>query len=1491
MACMIRIFQGDKMRDMAFPDTGIFRIGGTDNDDFKLNPLLKKGFVTIRKTNGDFTYVAHSLENAPTKGIVEKEKIYIINVERMEAFALFDIELSHITVADISAQKEIVVGRKEDCEIQIVSVKVSRHHAKLTKCTVGWQIEDLGSTNGTYVNGVLVSKEYLQDEDVIDISFCQMKITGDSLSIRYTGKVVVSVASVFRAKPYDEISGYPYLFKRSPRLKKAVEEETIEIQMAPIIGSAPTINWFSVLITPLVSVGLMLAMVMIFNFSTVSLLFSGSMAILGAVSGILNYRSQKKKHTGNEASRLEQYNQYLSDIVSKIKKAQSYHRNVLNEIHPSTKVCIDMAKTVDRQLWGKRIQDQDFMSLRIGSGEIPSKVSLQIPKEFLSLEKDVLASYPAELKDEYQCVRNCPIAIDVLRNVTVGIIGERSTVVSATKNLIVQAATHHSYDELKIVVLCRENEFAEWEFTKWLPHCFDETKTKRFIADKECDTERLLRELEDAVEERYKGVVELRDSRDRITPQQPYYLFVFADYETAKNHSILKSISKNNPNAGIGALFLFDDIYCLPKECGMIVEVANGKGTAYPRERANEVVSFTVDSVNRDEYDAFARAMAPIRIEQGNKNNLPVSVSFLQGYGIRRPKMYDLSRAWANAKPHKTMAVPIGVRANGESFLFDIHEKKHGPHGLVAGMTGSGKSEMVQTWILSMAMNFAPEDVSFVLIDFKGTGLILPFRNLPHLAGTISDLDTSIGRNLIALENELTRRKALLDQHGVNNIAAYKKLYSEGKANEPLSYLFIVIDEFAEFKVQYPEFMTVVNRVFAIGRTLGVSMLLLTQKPTNVVDDKMNANTRFRWCLKVASSSDSKDMLGHPDAAKITNPGRAIVQIGEDEVYETIQSYYSGAPYNPYKAPALSNVDKIAVVDLQGNRVCYELEKTTGYRATKNEIDVIVEHLDDYVRTNHLNRAKNIWVQKLPEKIYLNQLLSIAFDGEKWAANETQLQVAVGLIDDPRSQSQYPLKINMSNDGHLAVYGAPGTGKTTFLQTTAMSLALSYSPAEMQMYIMDFGGGNMQILKDLPHLGDIALADDDERMSKLARWLETELKSRKDIFASCGAMSVQACEELTGKKLPYIVLLLDNFAPVLGMYPQMDEFFIRLSREGGTYGIYWIVTTNNPNGLTFKINQNIKNAVALRMSDKADYSVIVGKTDGMEPENVLGRGLYKGVQPLEFQTALPVEGDIESDRIKNIRSLILLMNSKWIGARPEAIPVMPSEIYLDELRGDGIAIGLSHEGVNRVSFDPSVNSFVTISVSNNNNALVEAVKVQYEDLQYEQMIFFDGTEGVCYAADGNVKTIRSPQEFDKEIEALMPIMQNRKAEKTEILEKKFPPIIIFINNVGRCFDSMSNDTANRLNLMVTLGKNLGTKLIICGRSSEVSKLYHGGASFVVNCVNEGVGIALGDCFRAHSTFNVSMTFAEREAVLAMDEGYFIKNNSAHKFRAINKNRR
>ncbi len=1488
MPTIIRIFQGNKIIDTQFPEKESYQIGGTEKDDFLLDDTLKKGAILIQKKADVFYYTSSKIDGLEKEEIIKKEHIYVIDKAKGEAFALYDIDLSDLTIVDLQDQNEIIIGRKEECSIRIDSNLVSRQHAKLTKRADGWHIEDLKSANRTYVNGEAIENYALHAGDIIDISFCQLRFEGNHLSVRYSGKLLITLDKPIVQRPYQEKGGYPYAFKRSPRLMKEVKQEHIEIQTAPMIGSAPVINWISVLLPSLGSVAVMATMVVLLDFSTISLYFSASMAFIGVLVAVLNYRSQKKNHREKEQLRIAKYDEYLAEIVQKIKQAHLEHRTILNEMHPNTKACIDMVSSVDKHLWEKRIQDKDFLTLRIGSGKVDSKVSLQIPKEFLKLEQDRLDAYPSEIKEEYQWVTDCPITIDVLRSGTVGIIGERGSAVKATQNLIVQATTHHSYDELKLVMLTDKDEFSEWEFVKWLPHTFDETRTERYMANDKESANKLLKSMESLVEQRYKEADNSNIDSDKVKPAAPYYLFIFTNYEMVKEYSILKILSANQPNAGVGALFLFDNMNCLPKECGMIVEVQAGKGKAYLREHANEIVSFTIDSVDRTKYDLFARAMAPIRIETAGKAALPVSVSFLQGYGLKRMKEYDIENTWKKGLPHKSMAVPIGVRENGEAFLFDINEKKHGPHGLIAGMTGSGKSEMVQTWILSMALNFSPDDVSFVLIDFKGTGLILPFRNLPHLAGTISDLDKSIGRNLIALENELSRRKQLLDAHGVSNISGYKKLLKEGKATEPLPYLFVVIDEFAEFKVQYPEFMIVVNRIFAIGRTLGVSIILLTQKPTNVVDEKMNANTRFRWCLKVASYVDSKDMIGHPDAAKITNPGRAIVKVGEDELYEMVQSYYSGAPYNPYKDPALHSSDKVSVVDLQGNRTSYEAEKTTGYRSNKNEIDAVVEALDEYVRVNGVNRARNIWVQKLPDLIYLSDVLSIGFDGVEWAAGDEQLLAVVGLVDDPGKQTQYPLKINLSTDGHLAVYGAPGTGKTTFMQTMILSLALSYSPEELHMYVMDFGGGNMQILRDLPHMGGIALADDEERLKKLSQMIEAELNHRKELFSSCGAMNKPMYEELTGQKLPYMILFLDNFAPVLGMYSYMDEFFMKLSREGGNYGIYWVVTANTSNTLTFRIGQNIKNAIALRMAEKADYAMIVGKTDGLEPENILGRGLIKAMPPLEFQTALPAQGSSATERIKNLRLQVAQMNERWLGERPMAIPVMPETVTLDMIRGDGIALGLSKQNIERLAYNPSANPFIVVSdgTERNEDGLVQAMYTQYANLDFEQFIYFDGQVGYRTMQDGVVTKITSAQDFDTVIFELMSVMQNRKTSKTANAEKMFRPIIVFLQHTGQCFEVMSDESANRINLLLTLGKNLDVMVIVAGKHIDLSKLYHNGVPFIVTAINTGAAILLGDSFRAHNIFKSNLSFHEQETVLPESEGYWIESGTATEFKAI-----
>lgn len=1479
---ILRFYHGETYKELCVEQGQPYTIGCGSKDHMVLSDTsLPKRALTI-VCNEDGWSIKSKLKSMTDQcgdgHLFSFEHVVVVDENKKLAVTVYKTGPEYTNTIDISDNATILVGRSATCDVTVGCKQVSGRHLKLERNGDTWKVLDLESVNGVYVEGNRITERIVRSDDVICFGFCSLVLVENALSVTYAGPVSNTIQKAPERKCVDSIDApYPYYFKQSPRLKETLPREQFELQSPPAIGGKPNVSWLNIILAPALTVCVMIAVCFFVTNVMTMLYFSVPMTIIGAIVSVMRYKGEKKKYAATERLRLEKYNEYLSEQVKLVERSIKEQQRILSKENPSILQCLKMALETDRTLWSRRRRDEDFMSLRVGEGTVPASVTIKSPKQILSLEVDQLAQQPSQISEKYGTVDNCPILIDLGQQPTCGIIGDRGACVSIGKNLVVQAATHHSYNDLRIVVICDDEEREDWSFCRWLPHLFDDTRGMRYFADTKKQADKLLTYFDDILNQRALE----NQVKDRYTHSAhfPYYLFVCASAEMVGNHPIMKHLTSNDRTLGVGAVFLFDSLRDLPTECEYIVDTSGRLFEVYKKELASEKQYFTRDMASADQYDTFARALAPLRVDVSNRGGeLPTNVSFLQGYRAKKPQMLDIAKNWSNALPEQTMEVPIGVKKDGSQFTFDVHEKRSGPHGLVAGMTGSGKSEMVQSWILSMAVQFPPSAVSFVLIDFKGTGLLLPFKNLPHLAGTISDLDTNIGRNLIALENELTRRKALLDQYQVSNISSYLKLVRQGKAEEPLPYLFIVIDEFAEFKVRFPDFMQAVNRVFAIGRTLGVHMILLTQKPANIVDDKMNANTRFRWCLKVANSSDSRDMLRHTDAAKITNPGRAFVQVGEDEIFEEIQTYWSGAPYNPYRDLTLQRSTKVAVVDYYGNRGCYESEKTTGYRAEKNEIDVIVEHLDTFARQNNYDRAKAIWTNTLSAQISLNELLQHGFDGEKWSDANNELRPAVGLLDDPRSQSQYPLYLDFANEGHVAVFGAPGSGKTTFLHTLIMSLALSYSPEQVHMYMMDFGGGSLNMFKKLPHVGGIAVGGhDDEKIKKLTELLLAEIDQRRSLLAKHGLVSVNSYFEATGESLPYIVLLLDNFSPVLELYPELDNFFQVLARDGGSCGIYFVTTAGTVNALGYRINQYIKTTIALRMQDRNDYAMLVGRTNGLEPEDYPGRGLVRGNPPLEFQTALPVYGRTEVERVKNSRDLIELMSEKWDGVEATLIPTLPDVIRIADYRGNGVLLGLRCSDCKPVFWDVAINPFLVISSAEQEDFYLPLIVKQVAD-QYKAVkrIQFDPAFDAARTA-----------EFDREILELMPLLQARKEAFTgeELSVEEHPYVVVVIDDLKKCFDVVSNETMRRLASIVTLGRKLNVLLVVSGGAEAIEKLHHVD-TFTMNLVKCATTVIIGGKAQMHRAIETDLSYSEAAAKLVDCEAFVVDSGIATKIRKI-----
>lgn len=1497
MSVFFRIYRDATLTDRELDEQTTFTVGSGKKDTVQVEDcgFGKKQFTFTREEKG---WRWTSAKPVPIRGgtalsgVIEPGETLLADRDRHIAVTVLERDENDVRLVDLARHSEVTVGRSGECDIVVAGRQISGKHLTLRRTAEGWTACDLRSSNGTYRNGErLTAEAVLVPGDVLDLGPCRLILTGDSLSVAFRGGVKSNLPDALPVRtaqsPEDP---YPFLFHRSPRLKEEIPAETIEFQDAPSIGGKPTISWFSVIVPPLLSVGVMALASFLLGGAMTMLVFSAPMTLVGIVMSVVSYRHQVKEYRRMEQLRLDKYDAYLEEQEQAIRRAQSEQRRILTDIHPPTVDCLTIASQPARRLWERRRTDADFLELRAGEGAVDSCVGFQVPRHGLSLVKDDQEDRAGELAGRYASVPHCPITCPLGAAPTCGIIGQRESALNVARNMLVQAATHHSYEDLRIVLLFPRQEAAQWSFARWLPHINNDTGTERYIADSPDSARRVL----DQVSELLASRMGRQDpGREKAPPEGPHFLVICADRTLLAHHPIGQYLAANDPALGVSALFLYDELDLLPKECGTILAMEGRKGCLFQKENAGTRQEFLLDPVKEDFYDAFARAMAPLRIEAATgKGSLPTSVSFLQGFGVCTPGELAGPAHWAEAAPERSMAVPIGVRAGGEAFLFDIHEKKSGPHGLVAGMTGSGKSEMVQSWILSMALAFPPQAASFVLIDFKGTGLILPFRNLPHLAGTISDLDTNITRNLIALENELTRRKALLDAASVSNISGYLRLYREGKVKEPLSYLFLIIDEFAEFKVQFPEFMQVVNRVFAIGRTLGVHIVLLTQKPGSVVDDKMNANTRFRWCLKVASSADSQEMLRHPDAARITNPGRAYVQVGEDEVYEQIQSYWSGAPYNPDRALGRQRADKLSVVDLYGFKHSYEPEKTTGFRADKNEIDAVVEYLDQYARDNGVPRARNIWTSRLPEHIELPQLLHIGFDGDHWGENEG-LAPVVGMLDDPRTQSQYPLRLDLPRDGHTVIYGAPGVGKTTFLQTFVLSTALSYSPREVSIYLLDFGGGSLNLFRDLPHVGAVVRDSEAERLDKVCRIVTGELDRRKSLFAEMGIVSIAAFREASKEPMPYLVLAVDNFAPVLSLYPDMDEFFQTLTREGGSYGIYLVATAGGENAVPYRIAQNLKGGVALRMPDASDYASIVGRTGGLDPENFPGRGLFRGKPPLEFQAALPAAGEGETQRAQAIRELARRMDEKWDGERPQDVPIMPARVLAGEWNTDGLLLGLDRTTVRPVDLDLIERQFLLVSHlgGGEGKRLLRAAAAQLPGRwRQEDITLYDPAERVLEKLREGCSYITAPAEFDGCVAALMPLLQKRKesveSDQGRAWLEQQPPIILIISDLKACLEAASPDTARRLASILHLGAGLRVSVVVLARAQDRDALCHAGDMFSIHLTNKADVVMVEGCLRDHGMFDTQLDYTEAGEPLAEGDAWLLQDGVARRIKCV-----
>lgn len=1186
---------------------------------------------------------------------------------------------------------EIVIGNQPECDIYYRGPYVSRKHAAISRINGQWQIRSYNDMYGIYVNGEKVDFSYLKLGDVVFIMGLKIIIGHSFLSINNgLGEVVVNsrviqddtVARTGHYHYYNESNSNDAdkFFNRAPRKRREMEEKVITVEGPPMSMSQKQMP-------------LMLRM-------GSSMVMGGAAALAGnfmtLISSVL-FPFLSSKYTDNQRNEYEKlrktkYTEYLQKKQNEIIDAINYEQVALNQKFPHMYNATEQNQLM-RHLWERRPCDSDFLQLRVGTGKRPLSAKIDYPSRGFSLDADYLEEQMYQLVEKEYTVENVPIVLSLMDTYVCGIQGQRQRVIDFIESLILQIAMFHSYDEVKMVFLVDESDLEQLDAVRYLPHAWDDMRSTRFVATNEAEAY--------SVGEYIKAQVdaEKSDRKDvqQILKHRPYYVVFALDKKTFDGHEFFKEILADDTNKGVSVITAFDSLI---KESQKIITLQNTNTnicTTMGVDGGDDEM-FAVDTIPSQQIKQAMRTISNVSLKKITQAQaMPKMVTFMEMFSAGRIEQLNPLKRWRENNPIKSLATPVGVGEDGSLFMLDLHEKRQGPHGLVAGMTGSGKSEFLITYILSMAVNYHPDEVAFVLIDYKGGGLASAFDNpktgvkLPHLVGTITNLDgASINRSLSSIESELLRRQRVFNEvstnlnEGTMNIYTYQKLYRAGKVDKPMPHLFIVSDEFAELKQQQPEFMEKLISAARIGRSLGVHLILATQKPSGVVNDQIRSNTKFRVCLRVQDRSDSMDMLKRHEGAELKDTGRFYLQVGYNEYFALGQSAWCGAQYEPQDRVIAKKDDFIEFIDVIGQVVTKTNPKVIKNDSGMKQIVAVVNYLNEIACNANIN-VKQLWEKPLPSILDFNEIK------KEEIVDEESTRVCLGRIDDPKQQKQYPLYLDLQSFHHMLLCGQAGSGKSTFFKSMLYSIVMEYEPDDVNFYILDLSGGMLSIYKNMPHCGAYLSSDDETDFDRLLAMIQEITEERKKLFTEAEVFGYDAYRKIN--RLPLILVIIDGWTNIIN-FTKGQEYSLTISRymrEAANYGIKFIFSVNSYNEVSAKVKQELDYKIVLQAKDKFDYNDILNIRNAFVPTELPGRGIcvIDGC-PLEYQIAVPFSNLEEQKQTTMLKEAFKERSEQLHQCKiAKRLPMINSELEYDDFcscfEEERIPLGFSMQNMNEVS--------------------------------------------------------------------------------------------------------------------------------------------------------------------------------------------------------------
>jgi S-DNA-T family DNA segregation ATPase FtsK/SpoIIIE len=1061
--------------------------------------------------------------------------------------------------------------------------------------------------------------------------------------------------------------------------------------------------WVTVLLPLLSAMGMAGYMI---TFGRPLLIIIGVLFVLVAIGTAVMMRTQMKTQSrqGNRKQRLR-YRAHLSSTrryVRDVALAQRMHSAL---IHPEPSRLWAIATTYER-VWERRPDDPDFLRIRVGVGDADLSTPIQVGNKL-----DPMAEYDWEslraaqrLANRMGRVSGQPAVVDLGACGVVSVLGRSEQAAALIRAMLCQVVVLHAPDNVSIAL--EASGPGDWEWVKWLPHAIEENAAgpagvvPLVAADPEGLTDFLEQELSRRQDLTLQRRAQIGIDRSTPTPLKRL-IVVFTGFapvsEWGRSNLFRGLLDAAGPQYGLTLVFLTEWEGDEPGRVDLRLHVgADSRLAIEGKAKLRAAVERCVpDAVEVSLAELIARRMAPLRLTDEQEQVLTRTISLTEMLVAGNLLTFDITSRWAQAVGERLLRVPIGSDGDGEPVILDIKESAQngfGPHGLIVGATGSGKSELLRTLVTGLALTHSPEVLSFVLIDFKGGATFAPMTELPHVAGLITNLADDaamIDRVQAALMGEQQRRQQMLRAAGnVDSIREYQRRQVSGAQGatgaplEPMPYLVIIVDEFSELLSGRPEFVDLFVQIGRVGRSLGLHLLMASQRLEEGRLRGLDSHLSYRICLRTFSAIESRTVIGTTDAYRLPPvPGSAYLKVDESRYVRFRVAHVS----SPFVSDDISGVPGSAIVPFDGWRPVPGAPdqaetilptETDDADPGPTELAVVVGRLKTVGRPAH-----QVWLPPLPAAIPLDYLTGMptirpgrGLMTQAWP-HSADLKIPIGVLDLPLQQQQQPLTMDFGGPhGNLAVVGAPQTGRSTTLRTVMLAGMLTHTPAEMQFYCIDFGGGSLHQYLVAPHVGSVAGRTDEVLIRRTLAELRSAIVEREALFREAGIVSVGEFRARRsagllpdGMRAADLFLIIDNWGGVRSEYEDAEAQVADIAARGLGVGVHLLLTTSRWTEIRPLLRDSIGTRIELRLNDPTE-SEVNRRLAAQLAHAVPGRGI--AAPGAYFHLVLPrLDGRETADGVFEAQEDILAkITASWSGPGAPAVRVLPERLGVAELR-------------------------------------------------------------------------------------------------------------------------------------------------------------------------------------------------------------------------------